>query len=94
MEESKKPNKPLSVLYADAKQEITRSIDETVAAHRLPLFMVEGILSGVLAEIRTNAMNELADETARHEKELEYYHKCEMEHLVQEFEKGSEEVED
>ena len=33
-----------------------------MAAYGLPIFMAEGILSGVLAEIRANAANELADD--------------------------------
>ena len=61
MEEKKKPGRPLSVIYADAKQAITRQVGNTMAAYGLPIFMAEGILSGVLAEIRSNAANELAD---------------------------------
>ena len=70
MEEKKKPNRPISVIYADAKQAITRQVGNTMAAYGLPIFMAEGILSGVLAEIRANAANELADDTARYEEEL------------------------
>ena len=55
MEEKKKPGRPLSVIYADAKQAITRQVGNTMAAYGLPIFMAEGILSGVLAEIRSNA---------------------------------------
>lgn len=66
MEEKKKPGRPLSVIYADAKQAITRQVGNTMAAYGLPIFMAEGILSGVLAEIRSNAANELADDTARY----------------------------
>ena len=62
MEERKKPTRPFSVIYADAKQALTRQVGNTMAAYGLPIFMAEGILSGILAEIRTNAGNELADE--------------------------------
>ena len=86
MEESKKPNKPLSMIYADAKQEITRQVGNTMAAYGLPIFMAEGILSGILSEFRANVGNELADETARYEAEVEQYHKAEINQLIQGFE--------
>lgn len=91
MEELKKPNKPLSIIYADAKQTITRQVGNTMAAYGLPIFMAEGILSGILAEIRTNAANELADETARYEADIEQYHKTEIDQLIQGFEEKTEE---
>ena len=74
MEEKKKLNRPISVIYADAKQAITRQVGNTMAAYGLPIFMAEGILSGVLAEIRANAANELADDTARYEEELKAHY--------------------
>ena len=43
MEEKKKPGRPLSVIYADAKQAITRQVGNTMAAYGLPIFMAEGI---------------------------------------------------
>lgn len=33
MEEKKKPNRPISVIYADAKQAITRQVGNTMAAY-------------------------------------------------------------
>lgn len=41
MEEKKKPNRPISVIYADAKQAITRQVGNTMAAYGLPIFMAE-----------------------------------------------------
>ena len=92
MEEKKKPGRPLSVLYADAKQAITRQVGNTMAAYGLPIFMVEGILSGILAEIRTNATNELADDTARYEDELKEYYEAELKEKQEAFEKEKEEL--
>lgn len=37
-----KPNRPISVIYADAKQAITRQVGNTMAAYGLPIFMAEG----------------------------------------------------
>lgn len=33
MEERTKPNKPISVIYADAKQALTRQVGNTMAAY-------------------------------------------------------------
>ena len=90
MEEKKKPGRPLSVIYADAKQAITRQVGNTMAAYGLPIFMAEGILSGVLAEIRSNAANELADDTARYEEELKEYYETEAKEKQETFENPEE----
>lgn len=92
MEEKKKPNRPISVIYADAKQAITRQVGNTMAAYGLPIFMAEGILSGVLAEIRANAANELADDTARYEEELKAHYEAEMKEKQEAFEKEKEDL--
>lgn len=87
MEERKKPTRPFSVIYADAKQALTRQVGNTMAAYGLPIFMAEGILSGILAEIRTNAGNELADDTARYEEELKEYYEAQIKEKEEDFEK-------
>lgn len=92
MKEKKKPNRPISVIYADAKQAITRQVGNTMAAYGLPIFMAEGILSGVLAEIRANAANELADDTARYEEELKAHYEAEMKEKQEAFEKEKEDL--
>lgn len=75
------------MIYADAKQALTGQIGNTMAAYGLPIFMVEGILSGILAEIRTNAGNELADDTARYEEEMKEYYEAKMKEMQESFEK-------
>lgn len=92
MEEKKKPNRPISVIYADAKQALTRQVGNTMAAYGLPIFMAEGILSGILAEIRTNAGNELADDTARYEEELKEYYETQIKEKEDTFEKEKAEL--
>lgn len=74
------------MIYADAKQALTGQIGNTMAAYGLPIFMVEGILSGILAEIRTNAGNELADDTARYEEEMKEYYEAKMKEMQESFE--------
>lgn len=92
MEERTKPNKPISVIYADAKQALTRQVGNTMAAYGLPIFMAEGILSGILAEIRTNAGNELADDTARYEEEMKGYYEAQIKEKEEGFEKEKAEL--
>ena len=87
MEERKKPTRPFSVIYADAKQALTMQVGNTMAAYGLPIFMAEGILSGILAEIRTNAGNELANDTARYEEELKEYYEAQTKEMQETFEK-------
>lgn len=92
MEERTKPNKPISVIYADAKQALTRQVGNTMAAYGLPIFMAEGILSGILAEIRTNGGNELADDTARYEEEMKGYYEAQIKEKEEAFEKEKAEL--
>lgn len=92
MEERTKPNKPISVIYADAKQALTRQVGNTMAAYGLPIFMAEGILSGILAEIRANAGNELADDTARYEEEMKGYYEAQIKEKEEAFEKEKAEL--
>lgn len=92
MEERTKQNKPISVIYADAKQALTRQVGNTMAAYGLPIFMAEGILSGILAEIRTNAGNELADDTARYEEEMKGYYEAQIKEKEEAFEKEKAEL--
>ena len=42
MEEKKKLNRPISVIYADAKQAITRQVGNTMAAYGLPISWQRG----------------------------------------------------
>ena len=92
MEERTKPSKQISVIYADAKQALTRQVGNTMAAYGLPIFMAEGILSGILAEIRTNAGNELADDTARYEEEMKGYYEAQIKEKEEAFEKEKAEL--
>lgn len=88
----KKPIKPIGLVYADLKQALTRQIGNTMAAYGLPIFMAEGVLSGVLAEIRTNAVNELADDTARYEDELKNYYEEKLNQMEEQYSKEKDEL--
>lgn len=88
----KKPIKPIGLVYADLKQALTRQIGNIMAAYGLPIFMAEGVLSGVLAEIRTNAVNELADDTARYEDELKNYYEEKLNQMEEQYSKEKDEL--
>lgn len=103
IEKSEKIVKPLSTIYADAKQALTQQINRTMGAYRLPLFMAEGILSSILADMRANVANELSEENEKYIadlqqgyeekiKSLEVQHEKEMQQLIKEFESGAEEI--
>lgn len=49
-------------------------------------------MSGILAEIRTNAGNELADDTARYEEELKEYYEVQIKEKEETFEKEKAEL--
>jgi len=57
-----------------------------------PTRLAEGILSGILAEIRTNAGNELADDTARYEEELKEYYEAQIKEKEEAFKKEKAEL--
>lgn len=69
------------VIYRDDEPEFYGRVlydDEDFSGTKKVFVEGEGILSGVLAEIRANAANELADDTARYEEELKAHYEAEM----------------
>ena len=90
--EPTKPIKPIGLFYADLKQALTRQIGNTMAAYGLPIFMAEGVLSGILAEIRTNAVNELADDTAKYEDEMKNYYEARIKQMEEQHQKEKDDL--
>lgn len=82
----KKPSKPISGIYADAKQTMTQAIRNVNRAYRLPFFMVTGILTEILMEYKTEAMNEQSAEMEQYLEELENFHEAEKEELMKDLE--------
>ena len=60
----KKPTKPMTMIYADAKSDFTMAIRNIARAHGLPLFLVAEITEGIAAEYK-EAMNELASDAEK-----------------------------
>jgi len=57
-----KENTPLSVIMENAKTKLITAFNETAQESRLPAFLLEGIVEGLLADIRARKNAELAAE--------------------------------
>ena len=93
MQEIKMPHEPLSMINAEVKAEIIMAIRTTISKYPLPLFMVEGILSGILADIRAEAYSELASETGQYKSDLSKYYEEHEQALIKSFEVPDPELE-
>lgn len=61
---AEKPNLPLSVILEEARKSYIAAIASVDAKYNLPAFLSEPILSGILVDVRTRKMNELAADYA------------------------------
>ena len=57
-----KENTPLSVIMENAKTKLITAFNATAQESRLPAFLLEGIVEGLLADIRARKNSELAAE--------------------------------
>lgn len=57
-----KDNTPLSVIMETARTKLITAFNEAAQETRLPAFLMEGILEGLLAEVRARKNAELAAE--------------------------------
>ena len=78
----KKPTKPMTMIYADAKSDFTMAIRNIARAHGLPLFLVAEITEGIAAEYKKEAMNELASDAEKYTQEMEEYHENTIRELM------------
>lgn len=61
MSEKQKPTS-LALMLEDAKREITESINKTIQRTSLPAYLIEGILVGILSDVRNQKNIELIEE--------------------------------
>ncbi len=94
MQEHKMPHEPLSLINAKVKAEITMAIRKTMNEYPLPLFMVEGILNGILLDIRAESSSELASETDQYNASLRKYYEDYQEEMIKSFEEHQNPVEE
>lgn len=92
MNEKEKTNEPLSVIYADAKTSVTLAVRNAMKAFPLPIFMYEGILSGILGEIRSEENMELSTDLQRYKGSLLQSHQEEVKELTEGHEKEKEDL--
>lgn len=86
MQEHKMPHEPLSLINAKVKAEITIAIRKIMNEYPLPLFMAEGILNGILLDIRAESASELTSETDQYNASLRKYYEDYQAELIKSFE--------
>lgn len=71
MSQKKETNEPLCIIYTNAKTSMTLAVRNIMKAFPLPIFMIEGILEGILMEIRGEGKMELSSEVQKYKNEME-----------------------
>lgn len=55
-------NVPLSVMLENTKGEMTAAVNNVIAKSNLPAYLIEGILAGILADVRNQKNLELVSD--------------------------------
>lgn len=71
---AKRPDKPASLTYNEAKSNMTMAIRNFARAYKLPLFLMAAITADIAAEYQREAANEHSVEAERYQEELENYY--------------------
>ena len=66
-----KPKKPFCLEYDEAEGEIFSAVDE--AAKKIPFYLIEGILTNILHQVRANAKAEKVSAAKSYEKQIKEY---------------------
>lgn len=74
----RKPTKPASMIYGEAKSAMTMAVRNVAKAYKLPLFLMAAIMGDIAAEYEKEAGNELAIEMEQYASELEVYYQEKM----------------
>lgn len=69
------PIRPFCLEYADAENEIFAAINNAMAKHNVPMFLMESILAKAYREVRDGAKNEMQNASVAYQKQLEQYNK-------------------
>lgn len=67
----KKPTKGLCTMYAAAAEKIRAAVYQTAQATQTPAFLLDAVLSGILADIRQKELDDLSMDYARYDAERE-----------------------
>lgn len=66
----KKPVRPFSLKYDEAKSKIVSAINEATQIHGVPFYLLESMVGEMLAQVRENARTERERAKAAHDKGL------------------------
>ena len=68
-----KPNKPFCLEYDEAENKIFSAVDESAKVNKIPFYLLEGILTNLLHQVRENAKAEKANAARSYEKQMKEY---------------------
>lgn len=72
-----KPIKPFSYLYEETRAETKEMVNKIQCEKALPWFMVDGIITDVLSEVRGKAISEITQDNKNYMIEMrKYYEKA------------------
>lgn len=80
-ESQKKPEMSLLMIYQTVREKMDAYLANTLRQFPLPSFMVEGILSGMLADIRANVISQLSGEREAFDARTAKYYESELEKM-------------
>lgn len=69
-----KPKMSLFLAYSTIRERLTAYLNQTLEEYPIPSFLVEGILNGMLADIRSKVIVELSGEHNMFEDKLNDYY--------------------
>ena len=68
-----KLNKPFCLEYDEAENKIFSAVDESAKVNKIPFYLLEGILTNILHQVRENAKAEKANAARSYEKQMKEY---------------------
>lgn len=73
VEQKTPPERPFRLEFEDAKSEIFTSISEIAKRHNIPYFLLDGIITEVLYQVKDGAREESRTAEFIYQKQLEQY---------------------
>lgn len=67
------PKRPFCVDYNNAKNEIFKAINNAIEIHKIPLFLLEGVLKEALHQVKEGASAEVESAIKSYERQLAEY---------------------
>ena len=74
-----KPSVPFALLHEDAENKIFDAVNESAKVNKIPFFLLEGILTNILHQVREQAQAERENAAKLYEKQLAEYEESEKE---------------